>query len=396
MSSCWSVSDAAGVLKSAGAGRKVSVLFVIRSLDRGGAERQILELLSGIDKGRFAVALVTLYDGGALFGEAESIEGLQLHSFGKQARWDLGPVTKLCSLVRRLKPDIIHGYLEIPNCLCLAAGKLGQAKVVWGVRGSDNREFNQYDRLGNCAFVLARRFSRFADLAIFNSQAGRDYYLSKGFAPNRAAVIPNGIDTDRFSFRDMGRARLRGQLGIADSHFLIGMAARLDKKKDHPTFLRAAALLAQERTDVTFACIGSGPPDYTADLRHMAQELGLEDRIWWAGAFDDMPAAYSAFDIATLSSAYGEGFPNVIGEAMACRRACVVTPSGDSAQVVGDTGIVVEPRNPEALAAGWREVLMSNSERARLGERARVRIVAEFGKHLLVRRTEQALAALVS
>lgn len=373
------------------------MLFVVRSLDRGGAERQILELLSGIDKSRFAVALVTLYDGGALVGEAESIEGLRLHSFGKQARWDPAAVAKLCNLVRRLKPDIVHGYLEIANCLCLAAGKLGRAKVVWGVRGSDNRDFNQYDRLGNTAFALARRFSRFADLAIFNSQAGRDYYLSKGFAPNRAAVIPNGIDTDRFSFRDEGRGRLRAQLGIADGHFLIGMAARLDKKKDHPTFLRAAALLAHERSDVTFACMGSGPPDYTAHLRHMAQELELEDRIWWAGAFDDMPAAYSAFDVATLSSSFGEGFPNVIGEAMACRRACVVTPSGDSAHVVGDTGIVVEPRNPEALASGWRRMLtLSSSERARLGQSARSRIVSEFGRHLLVGRTEQALAALVS
>ena len=77
------------------------MLFVVRSLDRGGAERQILELLSGIDKSRFAVALVTLYDGGALVGEAESIEGLRLHSFGKQARWDPAAVAKLCNLVRR-------------------------------------------------------------------------------------------------------------------------------------------------------------------------------------------------------------------------------------------------------------------------------------------------------
>jgi glycosyltransferase involved in cell wall biosynthesis len=320
---------------------------------------------------------------------------LKLHSFGKRARWDLSTVAKLCNLVRRLKPDIIHGYLEIPNCLCLVAGKLAGARVVWGIRGSDNRDFGQYDRLGTTAFSLERLASGFADLAIFNSYAGYDYYLAKGFAPRKAIVIHNGIDTDRFSFRKEGRAHLRAQLGMADSHFLIGMIARLDKKKDHPTFLRAAALLARERTDVTFACIGSGPSVYAGHLHHMAQELGLEERIWWAGAFDDMPAAYSALDIATLSSAYGEGFPNVIGEAMACGKPCVVTPAGDSARVVGDTGLVVNSRNPQELAGAWKRVLtMSKQEKERLGQKARARIVREFGKQLLVKRTEEALAEL--
>ena len=84
-----------------------------------------------------------------------------------------------------------------------------------------------------------------------------------------------------------------------------------------------------------------------------------------------MLAAYSAFDVATLSSSFGEGFPNVIGEAMACRRACVVTPSGDSAHVVGDTGIVVEPRNPEALASGWRRMLDSQARRGRGWDKVR-------------------------
>ena len=154
-------------------------------------------------------------------------------------------------------------------------------------------------------------------------------------------------------------------------------------------------MLARERADVTFACVGSGPAPYAAELRQLAGELGLRDRVRWIGALDDMPAAYSAFDIATLCSAFGEGFPNVIGEAMACKRPCVVTPSGDSALVVGDTGLVVNARDPRALAEGWKEILTIVQQHTdTLGERARTRILLEFSKELLIERTEIAFSLL--
>lgn len=234
MSSCWSANNVPIPVPASARREKRSILFVIRSLDTGGAERQLLNLLSDIDKSRFAVGLVTLYDGGALRPEAETVEGIKVYSLHKRGRWDLATLAKLCILIRRLKPDIVHGYLEIPNFLCLVAGKLGGAKVVWGMRGSNSRDFGHYDCLGKGVFSLARRASSFADLAIFNSGAGRDYYLAKGYAPRKSIVIPNGIDTDRFTFRGDGRTRMRALLGVSDSHFLIGMAARFDRKKRSP------------------------------------------------------------------------------------------------------------------------------------------------------------------
>ena len=151
------------------------------------------------------------------------------------------------------------------------------------------------------------------------------------------AVIPNGIDTSRFREMPGSGARLRALWGVRDDQILIGLVGRLDYMKDHPTFLRAAAKLTHHNDSVRFVCVGGGPISYAAQLKDLSSELGLHDRIVWAGDQDDMPSVYSALDL-LVSSSSGEGFSNVIGEAMACGVPCVVTDVGDSALIVGETG----------------------------------------------------------
>jgi len=132
-------------------------------------------------------------------------------------------------------------------------------------------------------------------------------------------------------------------------------------------------------------------------LREMGENLGLGNRLIWAGAYAsrDMPAVYNALDVLT-SSSYGEGFPNVIGEAMACGVPCVVTDVGDSALIVGETGIVVPPRDADALTQAWRRWLaFTDTERLARGVQARIRIEQEFGLSNMVAKTEAALQGLL-
>ena len=123
--------------------------------------------------------------------------------------------------------------------------------------------------------------------------------------------------------------------------------------KDHPTFLRAAAQFARQNADARFVCVGDGAAAYRDELRTLTRSLGLDDRLVWAGEHGDVKAAYNAFDIATLSSAFGEGFPNAVGEAMACGVPVVGTDVGDVRPIVGELGEVVAPGQPEPLCAGW-------------------------------------------
>jgi glycosyltransferase involved in cell wall biosynthesis len=364
------------------------LVFLIRSLDYGGAERHLLTLARFLDKERFRVTVLYFYPDGRL--EAELREtGVRLISLNKKGRWDLfGFPWRLIRQLRALRPEVLHSFLVEPNLLgVLLKPLLRGTKIIWGVRASVI-DFADYDWFARLNFRLQCFFSRFADLIIFNSDAGRAHHLSKGFPARKSLVIYNGIDTRRFKpEREAGRG-LRAELGIPDEVVLIGHVARLDPVKDHDTFLRAAALLCRERSDVRFLLVGGGPEEYAARLRTLTAELGLMERVIWAGARARMTDVYNAMDV-FASSSMSEGFPNVIGEAMACGVPCVVTDAGDSSLIVGDTGIVVAPQSPDALAQGLGSIPESNLKE--LGERARERIVLNFAAARMIEETERAI-----
>ncbi len=374
--------------------RRVNLVFLIRNLAIGGAERQLVALASNLDKDIFDVTVLTLYDGGELLGDLNRA-GVRTVSLGKKGRWDLSSITlQLVRVLRKLKPDILHSELTAQNLLAvMAKAVLPGTRIVWGVRSSnlDDRRRDWLSLL-NCRVEIWS--SRLPDLIISNSIAARTYHSTAGFAGARMVVIPNGIDTECFAPDRKAGLRCRASLGVPDSSLAIGLVGRLDRIKDHGTFLRAAAIFARRRPDAKFVCFGPGPGDYLLELRQQARLLGLTDRVVWGGSFRDMPSAYNALDIC-CSSSFGEGLPNAIAEAMACGVPCVVTDVGDSALVVGDTGVVVPPRSPEALAAGWAALANRMSQTPALGKAARERIESRLSLPAFIRNTSEALLALL-
>ena len=159
---------------------------------------------------------------------------------------------------------------------------------------------------------------------------------------------------------------------------------RIDPMKGIPTFLEAAARLKQQHDNVRFVWVGDGESRYKTAMHELAIKLGMDD-IVWAGRHEDMLAVYNAFDIA---SSYGEGFSNVLGEAMACGVPCVVTDVGDSALVIGEMGKVVAAKDSEALSTAWHEVLSLYDELKRLSAKARERVVSEYSVKALLDKTE--------
>ncbi|HEX8395210.1 MAG TPA: glycosyltransferase, partial [Longimicrobium sp.] len=192
--------------------------------------------------------------------------------------------------------------------------------------------------------------------------------------------------------REAGLA-LRAAWKIAPGEVVVGMVGRMDPMKDHPTFLRTASRLAADFPDLRFVVVGDGDPGYREVLRVQAEELGLGARVVWAGKQNDMPAVYSAMDL-LCSSSSGEGFANVIGEAMACGVACVVTDVGDSARLVGRAEAVAPPRDPGALAACAAALLRDPGALAREGCRARARVREHYSVEALVSVTEALLMQL--
>lgn len=373
----------------------INILFLIRSLGIGGTERQLAELTKGLNKSIFNVTVFSFYNEGDFSAEIEE-RGAAVISLDKRERWDVLLFGfKLLNIIRKSKPDLVFSFLDVANLYALFIGNILGTKVIWGIRTS-YMDFRQYDWTAGWVYRLTTLFSRFANLVITNSLAGKKHHISHGYSEDNMIVIPNGINTYIFKPDEEGRQRIRAEWGINDSTTLIGLVGRLDKMKDHPTFLRAAAQVSSQRDDVLFVCAGGGSEAYSSELLELSKSLGLDGHIIWAGDRKDMPAIYSALDI-LVSSSYGEGFSNVIGEAMACGVPCVVTDVGDSARIVGDTGWVVPPRSPDALAKAIEDVLsLHPDERRNLGLLARKRILENYSAEKMVASTETVLLELAS
>jgi len=371
------------------------LVILARKLDPGGAERQLVALARGLKERGHDVQVVLFYTGGVYDVELAEA-GVCVIDLSKKGRWDILPfLSRLVRLLRKEHPSVLHSYLGVPNILATVLKPLlPGTRIVWGVRSS-NMDLSRYDRLTRLAYWLECRLAHFADCIIANSHAGKHYAVANGFPENKMVVIPNGIDTKYFRFDLEERRRTRSAWGIGENEILVGLTARLDPMKDHPTFLQAASRIAREHHDVRFVCVGDGPAAYAETLKQQAAALGLNSRLIWAGARDDMPAVYSALDIASSSSSFGEGFSNTIAEAMVCGVPTVVTDVGDSAWIVGGTGVVVPHSDPGALTQGILNLIaMPAEQRQALGGQARSRIVAEFGIDNLVQATERALGDL--
>lgn len=379
--------------------RRPRILFLIRSLGRGGAERQLVALAVAMRRSGRDVAVACFYSGGAFQRDLVDA-GVPVIDLRKHGRWDVaGFLWRLWRALRKNNPDIVHGYLTVGNLLSLLA-KLAQprVRVLWGVRSS-YIDRDRYDWMSRLTFRFSRTLSGLADRIIVNSWAGAAHHASLGYPQARITVVPNGIDTRRFHFDSDGRARRRNEWDVPEDVVLVGLIGRLDPMKDHATFLKAAAILAANDPCWRFVCVGAGGESgHGRALALLADELGLRDRVIWAGPQDDMPAVYSALDIAA-STSYGEGFPNTVAEAMACGRPCVVTDVGDSARIVGACGAVVAARDPAAFAAGLektRTLLAHCEEGSRLRVMARERIEETFALEVLLRNSEAAFNAVCS
>jgi glycosyltransferase involved in cell wall biosynthesis len=377
-----------------GQGPKIKVVFLLRSLTIGGSQRQLISLVSRLDPLRFDIVILSLYSGGA-FADQLLATGVTTISLGKKGRWDLlRSGARLVALARRLAPDIVHSFSPVTNVVAaLLKRTLPKTRIVWGIRGS-NVAGRQLDWMEKLNLKLQSRLSSWPDLIILNSYAGREYYLRSGMSADKMLVIPNGIDTDRFKPDSRLRDGQRARWQVKEDSPLVGIVGRLATVKDHPTFLRAAALWARSASEVKFVCIGDGEEHYVQKLRKLGCDLGLQSKIIWTGPIlGEMPSAYAGLDICCNSSKT-EGSSNSIAEAMACGVPCVVTDVGDSRHIVSDCGVVVAPGDADALAAALSRMGQLIKEQPEIRIRARERIQAKFSVDSLVQQTAEALLKL--
>lgn len=372
------------------------VLLVIPSFDPGGCERQVAALAGGLVGAGHTVG-VAVFSSGGEFEAGVITSGVEILDLEKGALATY-PVflTRLVRRIRSWKPDIVYGFLGTPNALlALCRPLMGGVPLVWGVRATDFI-FSDYPLRSRIMTKLESVLSAVPNLIVTNSITGKRDAIGRGFPSERVTVIPNGIDANRFKPDALAGKALRQSWGVDKEQVLVGMAARIDPMKDHGTFLKAASLLSADHSEYRFVCVGGGDESYEISLMELAKSLNLNNVLTWAGYCQDMPAVHNALDICCLSSAYGEGFPNSVGEAMSSGTPCVVTDSGDAAMIVGATGESCVCGDETALAAAIEKMAQRiHTDRMGTALACRKRIVEIFSVERMVESTEAMLLSLL-
>jgi len=350
----------------------------------------LYKLLPRMRKDRFENIVFTLKEKGELSEDFES-QNIRVYNVG-----GMGGILRISELIRSLKilreisPDIIQGWLVHGNFVAQIASIFlpYRLSTLWNIRYIALPKAETK----NSTLLIIKLLSLLSSLPqkiIFNSKTGANDHIRMRYRRDKSCIIPNGFDTKLFSQSEENRSCVRSELNINEESILIGLISRFDPLKDHSCFLKAGAMLLSRKRGIFFLLAGREVDWQNLYLKQLIEKLGMSENVFLLGERRDVHRITAAFDIATCSS-IAEGFPNVIGEAMSCGIPCVVTDVGDSAWLVGDSGMVVPPRNHKALCEAWLKMIeMGSEKRWVLGEKARKRIEDHFSIQKVVKKYEQ-------
>jgi len=354
------------------------ILHVITGLEGGGAEGMLLKLLSTCQKDWDPV--VVSLGGKGVIGAKLSEIGIPVHALNLGRKLpNPVKVLSIIPLVWRFRPQVIQGWMPHGNVMAMLAGISlpRRVPVLWNIRMS---LYHPTSERGMTAALIrgCARLSWYPNKIIYNSTVGARQHEALGYRAAKTVIIPNGFDCLVFRPSDDARRQIRAELKIRDDALLVGLIARYDPMKDHTNFLRAAGLIARRYSNVYFVLAGSGVTADNSTILEIIASEGLQGRVFLLGERSDIPRLTAALDIA-CSASWSEGFPNAVGEAMACGIACVVTDVGDSGYLVSNIGLKVPPKCPGAIAEAVGTLIGAGVEhRCQLGMAARKRIQSEF------------------
>jgi glycosyltransferase involved in cell wall biosynthesis len=356
----------------------VKVLHVIGSLDVGGAEIMLAKLLRAT-AGLVDARVVSLTADGPI---GDRIRGLGVETVFlgmRRGAPDPRGIFALAREIRDFRPKVVQTWMYHSDLIGgLAALLAGRPPVIWGVRNAELEEqtakWATRQTLRICALVSGLIPARIVSC----SERGREFHVARGYRADKFDVIPNGFDLEAFRPDPAARKAVRIDLGIPVNAPAVGMVARYHPMKDFENFARAAALASRDLPDLRFVLCGEGVSADNAQLVGWLRDAGVLGRTSLLGRREDVPRVLASLDLFTLSSAT-EGFPNALGEAMACGIPCVSTDAGDARFILGESGRVVPVRSPKALADAWVELLRRDeTARLRAGEAARQRMASRF------------------
>jgi len=366
----------------------IRVVHVIAGLEVGGVQTMLLRLVSRMDGAAFHNQVIVLTGGGELrpllirAGATVAELGMRPGVPDPRGLW------RLVAELRRHKTDVLQTWMYHSDLMGgLAARWTNKPRVVWGLHSESLPSAQTAWHAWLSAKFCVRLSYHLPDRIVCVSETGRKWHVRYGYNERLITVIPNGFDTDCFRPDGAAYHAIRQELGLAADAVIVGHVGRFDPQKDQRGLMRAAAHVLEKRPNVHFLLCGHGIDSKNSLLREWIGDTGRAGHFHLLGVRSDIERVTAAMDVMALSSKT-EAFASCVGEAMACAVPVVTTAVGDLPQVVGDTGVLVPPRDPDALASGILGLLAAPDERCRLGVAARLRVQRLFGLDRMVRAYE--------
>ncbi len=333
----------------------MKVKHIITGLNDGGAEAVLYRLCHHDKENQHIV--ISLMDKGK-YGPLLEDMGVQVYCLNMPAgKIRFSALIKLYKLIRQLKPDVVQTWMYHADLIGGVIARLAGVKnIVWGVHHTTLVKGESKRTTILIAKINALISSFIPRKIIYCAEKSRQVQESIGFSPKIGHVVPNGYNIDDFKpDLDAGMA-FRQEVGLADEKFLIGHVGRYHPFKDYPTLVNAVSLLTKEKSALKVVMVGGDLTTDNTQLNQLIKDNICTERITLLGRRNDITAVMNGFDLFVLSSV-SEAFPNVLNEAMACGTPCITTDVGDAALIVGDTGWVVPPKDPQALAKAMLEAM---------------------------------------
>jgi len=338
--------------------RRLRVVQVTFGLDVGGQEKLLVEIARHSDRSRLALTFVSLGHRGALAGDLEAC-GAAVLALGQPSGLKLGLIWRLARLFRRVKADVVHSHDQRSLFYAALAARLAHVPRV--VHTRHGRDIHATPRQS----AMVRHVCRLLDDLVCVSGDVAELSVAQGIAPGRLRTIFNGIDLERFPFS-----------GSSPEGPVVAVA-RLSPEKDLSNLVRAVAIAAREDPDLRVEVAGDGP--CRGELAQLVDELRLQERVSFLGEVRDVQALLARGTIFVLPSR-SEGISLTLLEAMACGLPVVATRVGGNPEVVldGQTGLLVSPGDPAALAQAILCMRRDLERGLRMGRAGRQRVEQHF------------------
>ena len=322
--------------------KEKKVLHIISSLGQGGAERQLVELV----KHNKNHAICQLISGGVYEQELKKEKIIIFDLKLKKSIFDIFGFYRLYKIIKDYKPDIINTWMYHSCLLEVVLRKIifNNIPLVWGLRCS-NMKTSYYSRILKIVINGCKYFSNTPNIIINNSVAGMNFHKSIGFKNNNI-IIFNGIDTKKFSLNNQFRNEFRNKFNIAKDAKVLLCVGRVDPMKDHDTLLEAFKKIKKNFSSSVLILAGLG-----------TENINKTNGLISLGACQYIDHVYSACDIIISSSAFGEGFSNALAEGMSSSLIPIATDVGDAKHIIGNTGIIINPKNVPELYNAIKELL---------------------------------------